>query len=314
MKRRILNTGWNAVALTAAVTLSVLLLSSCDAIGSKQESHPDGPSPTGQEKPDIAPGGNDQAKDPKPLKVEDVRNIVWRSEYRTGFDDSNSIPLTEGKYDLYLDGGGSVHFNIGESVVADLNSDGYSDLAVELEQRNGNGVSNEWYLWVASSSGAKQVLEPVARTTKCGDVVSDVSVAEGGVEITEYLRNYDGSDDDVPCAGTGSNFQKRTVKAVWSEELQEWWPMRIAPAEGFGGICPKSDMALKNGMGELSLQSVFPMPDQASRNLQSGQQLYFYELDESDGRVSEYPGWKLIGVSGENSTNYRCGWVEASSQ
>lgn len=298
------------VALSVGSLLPFGLLTACSAgpATSFTSEGPRSPSAETGQKTVMTPNYPTDDEEEVPLKASDLSlssllDEEWLIEPREDDMPPLKLQLSNGVAEA-----DSQEFSIGRHVSTDLNADGIKDVAVELIGRSGNGVNDTWYMWVAEKEGPRQVVGAIARTTNCGDTVESVEADDGGVVITEHLRTP--SDAGViPCAGEGSNTETRTVAAVKSPTLNEWWPVRIRPAKGYGGICPGVDDSLATfDTGEF-YSSFYAAPDVSTDDLQDGRPVRPLPLIIPARLEEKYPTWTLVGFVDGNGENLRCGWV-----
>lgn len=155
-----------------------------------------------------------------------------------GLDEPYSIALTggSGTDDLMRP------YELGDPVAADVDGDGVVDAAIPITMVDGNAVHELWYVWrgigVDSDPIAEQVIYPIARTTRCGDVTREVTAVEGGLQVDIVLR-MPFTDDARSCADGGTGELTRVLRI---EEIDgEFYPVQTAPVAAWGGVCPPSE-------------------------------------------------------------------------
>src|SRR5690606_7356718 len=106
-------------------------------------------------------------------------------------------------------------YELGDAVAGDVDGDGVIDAAIPIAQLDGNTVHELWYVWrgvgLDSDPIAEQVVYPIARTTRCGDVTRGVTAVAGGLQIDLVLR-MPFTDDARSCADGGTGTLTRVIR------------------------------------------------------------------------------------------------------
>lgn len=135
-------------------------------------------------------------------------------------------------------------YTLGEAVEGDADGDGVVDVVIPITQLDGNAMHVLWYVWLGrddAASGeqpADQLVYPIARMSRCGDIVHEVTALDVGfrIEQTLWMPHTDAGRD---CASGGTGEQTRDV--VVSEIDGDPYPIQVAPLEAWGGVCPRSE-------------------------------------------------------------------------
>jgi len=108
-------------------------------------------------------------------------------------------------------------YEIGVGVPFDADGDGIVDLAVPVSQLDGNGFQELWYVRLGNAididAVATQVIYPIVRTTRCGDIVNPVGATESGLTIDQTLW-MPRTDHRRHCASGGTGVQVRDITVV----------------------------------------------------------------------------------------------------
>lgn len=196
-------------------------------------------------------------------------------------------------------------FQLGEPTFADANGDGLIDAAVPLQFESGNGIMNNWFIWLAQADAPdqpQQIPFPVASGARCADRVTGVEAIEGGFRVHEVMRNS--FEATGPCAQSGTMERTRDVGAAGDGTGAGSWPVTL-DGQGFGGYCPvkvytEGDFAQAQGRVGPS--------DAAPQTSATGEKLYtpiqHYPFLEPDG-------WQLTGFLPDQQTDDSvvCVWV-----
>lgn len=133
-------------------------------------------------------------------------------------------------------------YSLGEAVAADLDGDGVIDAAIPITMVDGNAVHELWYIWrgvgVDSEPVAEQVIYPISRTTRCGDVTRAVTAVDGGLQLDVVLW-MPHTDAARSCAEGGSGVLTRVIEL--SEIDGQFYPVQTAPVTAWGGVCPPTE-------------------------------------------------------------------------
>lgn len=187
------------------------------------------------------------------------------------------------------------------TVYSDANGDGFPDAAVEIAVTDGNGYEALWYivLWDNATQHAVQVDDPFARTYRCGDMVDSVTAATRGFTVTEHRTegDLDNCADQPPVAIT------RTVG------IRDGWLAQLAPAKGYGGICPHAigDDGTHTPPANLRIGPSTDAPPIG--DIAKGAWLL---LQPADGKYADNENWRLVGYSTKNTVETwysACAWT-----
>lgn len=268
------------LARTTALLLSALTLSAC------AETSPD-------------PG----ALDPEPAgSVESLTGFDFGSApwvFRPGGGSAETIRLDVVDGQAEQD---TIQYVVGEPVYADVTGDGVADAAVPITARDGNGIDEQWYLWLATENGAQQLTLPIARTARCGTFTESVVAVDGGIQVHEFRRTI--GEDALPCAQNGTDERTRVITAAPVGPNGVWWPVQTGPIGGFGGLCPT--VAQYEGYPFTGELRVAPNPDAAE--ITSGRQVVVAELEPWPVYGEDFPGWTLVAV--RTGDVFACAWAE----
>lgn len=179
----------------------------------------------GAEEPDPPSSASSPPEDSEAIRDVDLGSMTW-------FDarSARGVPLADG---AFAEGFQQWTYD-GDAVYADADADGFLDALAPLDLLDGNAVATQWYLWRWDDAAgtAVQVPHAVAVMSSCGDVVHEVSAAEGdgagGFAIRESVRL---ESDAVACADVPPRERTRTVT------LEDGHLVRTAPSRGYGGVC-----------------------------------------------------------------------------
>ena len=244
----------------------------------------------------------DGAGDGYGLQHTDFGNLEWIFRQGGNTAETITVALRNGEAELDL-----VRYVQDEVIHADLNGDGHLDAAARLTQLDGNSVDQQWYLWIATQDGPQQVTLPVARMSRCGDVIKSVEAVDAGIQIHEVRRGIE--DFDLACAQEGTDERVRTIIAVPARAEGEWWPAQVAPAGGFGGLCPiAAEWDAYEHVGDL-----YPAPDTRSPEITDGAMVGIFGLEPWPIYGEDFPGWVLVGVLSNHGEYMRCAWAETGT-
>lgn len=208
------------LAAAATCAVAVVMFTACAQPGSP------GPAPTATPEPEPLPTGEDIAAW--------VADASW-SYAPQGLLAPHDVPLVAGEG---TDDAGR-QYTLGDGVTGDANGDGVPDIAMPIQQVDGNGYEELWYVWLGlpgpASDGAlaEQMRYPIARASRCGTAVHAVSRVDDGFAVEETLRL---AQDTGDCATDGSGRQTRTVTV--HEIDGEAFPVMTDPIDAWGGVCP----------------------------------------------------------------------------
>jgi hypothetical protein len=223
-----------------------------------------------------------------------IANVDWSFADR-GLDEPVTITFEDGK----ATDDSMRTYEIGVGVESDANGDGVADLAVPVSQLDGNGFQELWYIWlgddVDADAVAEQVIYPIARTTRCGDVVHSVGAAEGGFTIDQTLW-MPHTDQGRDCASGGTGQQTREVTVIDVDGVS--YPMQTAPLEAWGGVCPRSDWL--DGILDNTVTARAAPPTSAPQVIGPGEQVALYELAEAPLLTQE--GARFFGFQGNSDS------------
>lgn len=243
--------------------------------------------------PESTPAG------PVGLESTDFGNLTWQVRQGGHSPDTVALDLVNGAATL-----DSAEYTIGEVVLSEFTGDELVDAAVQITGHDGNGLDDQWYLWVATEDGPVQVTLPIARMSRCGTATHSVTAVEGGVRVHETRRTI--GDEGIACAEQGTDERIRTVAAVELASQDRWWPVQTAPVGGFGGLCPiAADYEAYPFSGQL-----FGAPDSDTSEVAQGTELGVFPLESWPVYDGVFDGWQLVGIhTGEMMS---CAWVESS--
>ena len=197
-------------------------------------------------------------------------------------------------------------YELGVGVAADANGDGIVDLAVPVAQLDGNAFQELWYVWLGSDADsdavAEQVIYPIARTTRCGDVVHSVTAREGGFTIDQTLW-MPHTDQGRDCASGGTGVQTRDIMITEVDGVA--YPMQTAPVEAWGGICPRSEWL--DGIPDDTVSARAAPPTSAPEVISPGEQVGLYELPPAPLLTAD--GAPFFGFQGGDTTGVDDGQV-----
>jgi hypothetical protein len=222
------------VAALSALALSASLLSGCAAASSAPSTGADADSSSTSRTPEPP-----RATVQPTLTVADIAAAAAEAEWSfapDGLGEPFAVALSGGTAtDEY-----ARTYEMGDPVGADVNADGIVDAAIPLSQLDGNAVLELWYVWLGRGLDAapEQVVYPIARSTRCGDVTRSVTAVDGGLEVDIILR-MPYTDDARPCSEAGTGTLTRVVAV--SEIDGVAYPIQSEPVAAWGGICPPSD-------------------------------------------------------------------------
>ncbi|MCT9002605.1 hypothetical protein [Microbacterium memoriense] len=153
-------------------------------------------------------------------------------------------------------------YSLGEAVGADLDGDGVIDAAIPITMVDGNAVHELWYIWrgigVDSDPVAEQVIYPISRTTRCGDVTRAVTAVDGGLQLDVVLW-MPHTDAARSCAEGGTGVLTRVIEL--SEIEGQFYPVQTAPVTAWGGVCPPTEWL--DGSPEMGLATRVAPPASA---------------------------------------------------
>lgn len=170
-------------------------------------------------------------------------------------------------------------YEIGVGVAGDADADGITDLAVPVSQLDGNGFLELWYIWLGNDadaddgSVARQVVYPIARTSRCGDVVHSVAPEDDGFTIDQTLW-LPHTDQGPDCVSGGTGVQTRTVTVI--EIDGEPFPIQTAPVEAWGGVCPRSEWL--DGIPDDTIVGRIAPPASAPQVIAAGELVNLFEI------------------------------------
>ncbi len=133
-------------------------------------------------------------------------------------------------------------YELGDPVEADVDGDGVVDAAIPITLVDGNAVHQLWYIWrgigMDAAAVAEQVVYPIARTTRCGDVTRGVTAVDGGLQVDIVLR-MPFTDDARSCADGGTGELSRVIRLEAIDGA--FYPVQTAPVAAWGGVCPPTE-------------------------------------------------------------------------
>lgn len=219
------NAGAGAAVLVLTC-VAMLVFSGCSA-GSAENAQPR-PAATTTATPTPAPQPT--------LTVADIATSVADAEWSfapDGLGEPFTVTLTGG---IAADEYGR-QFSLGAAVASDADGDGIIDAAIPISMVDGNALHELWYIWLGRGGGAppEQVIYPIGRTTRCGDITHSVTSVAGGFEMQVRLR-MPHTDDQRSCAEGGTGDFTRVVSVAAFEGA--YYPVQSAPVIAWGGVCP----------------------------------------------------------------------------
>lgn len=271
----------------AVAAAGLLALTGCGATS---------PAPPGDEPAATAPADpaeESPVEEPQPeLTAADI--AAWAAEAEWSFA---SFGL-EAPVMVQLTGGTATDdaartYELGEPVEADVDGDGVMDAALPITRIDGNAAQELWYVWrgigLDAEPVAEQVIYPVARTTRCGDVTHAVSAGgDGGLQIDLTLR-MPHTDDDLPCSQPGTGELTRHVQL---EEIDgRFYPVQTEPVAAWGGVCPPSQWL--DGLEDVGISGRAAPPASAPIITDSDRKLGLFEL--ADAPLVTADGAKFFG-------------------
>lgn len=153
-------------------------------------------------------------------------------------------------------------YTLGEAVGADLDGDEVMDAAIPITMVDGNAVHELWYIWrglgADSEPVAEQVIYPISRTTRCGDVTRAVTAVDGGLQLDVVLW-MPHTDAARSCAEGGSGVLTRVIELT--EIDGQFYPVQTAPVTAWGGVCPPTEWL--DGSPEMGLATRVAPPASA---------------------------------------------------
>ncbi|MDX2377620.1 hypothetical protein M4I32_12495 [Microbacterium sp. LRZ72] len=254
----------------SAVLLAGLVLGACAA-------------PSAPAEPSATPETAEAAPESSAPTGEDIQEWVANAEWSfapDGLLEPLTLSFAEGMASDDL----MRTYEIGDGVESDANDDGIPDLAIPVSQTDGNGYLELWYVWlgrdVAGASDdaalADQVTYPIARTTRCGDVVHEVTPTDSGFSIDQTLW-MPHTDQDRDCSGGGTGDQIRDITVTMIADTA--YPIQVAPIEAWGGVCPRSDWL--DGIPDNAVDGRAAPPSSAPSVISVGENVALYELPDA---------------------------------
>ncbi|MBY6062066.1 hypothetical protein [Microbacterium esteraromaticum] len=259
--------GKSPVAGIGAAVVAVLLLAACTS-----------PPPSADERAEDSVGSTPDASEAPVLTGTDIGDWIRDTEWSfagRGIEEPFTIAFKDGQ--ASDDHMRTYEIGVGVGVESDANGDGIVDLAVPVSQLDGNGFQELWYIWLGNADDvepvARQVIYPIARTTRCGDVVQSVNATEDGFTIDQMLW-MPHTDQDRDCADGGSGHQTREVTVIDVDGVA--FPMQTSPVEAWGGVCPRSDWL--DGILDDTITARAAPPASAPQVISPGELVGLYEL------------------------------------
>ncbi|MGO1957279.1 hypothetical protein [Microbacterium sp.] len=236
--------GRRAAALLAIAGLAVGLAACADTGTGNQDPDESTPTPT-----EAAPTATAETEPTGPTEDE-LRAVVADAEWLyspEGLREPIAVTIAAG---AATDDIGRIYTVGEEDVPADLNGDGLLDLAVTIDQLDGNGFERLWYVWLGAEDGSASQLEyPIARASRCGDSITSVTAVDEGLRIEGTL--YDPSLGIDVCADGSSEEFARTVDV--RDFGGEAYPVQSEPIAAWGGHCPRSSWQDGEAMTETDV-------------------------------------------------------------
>ncbi|HYP73744.1 MAG TPA: hypothetical protein VEP72_06595 [Microbacterium sp.] len=230
---------WGARAATAALaTVMIVALGACAPNGTDAIR----PSVTATEDPPV------ESEAPE-LTVDDIATAVADGEWSYALDGVQEPFLVTVVAGTATDEHGR-QFTVGDAVAGDADGDGIIDAAIPIAMVDGNAFHELWYIWLGREPGTapEQVIYPIARSTRCGDVTRSVTAAGAGFTLDIVLR-MPYTDDARSCADGGTGALTRTVSVTSVDGT--YYPVQSAPIAAWGGVCPPTTWL--DGVEELGI-------------------------------------------------------------
>lgn len=282
-----------------AVLATAVLLTACGPL--EPDSEPTTPAPS--ESTSATPTPTPPPADPEAIRDVDFGSLEWTWDtLGVLFPVQLTGAVTTAEDGYYQQ---AATFTLGEATFSDANGDGLLDAAVPVLWEAGNGVIENWFIWLAQAdapAAPQQIPYPIASAARCGDDVESVEAIDGGFRVHEIMRSS--LESYGACAEHGTMKRTRDVVAVGDGTGDGSWP---ATADGlsWGGYCPvkvytEGDHAQANGFVGPS--------DAAPRTAATGEKLY--------SPLQHYPfvqpaGWKLTGFLPDEQVDDSvvCVWI-----
>lgn len=228
--------------LTTAASALVALLALTGCTGTAQ---PPAPEPPAQPTTPAPPEPEPEAELTGDMIASWVRDQPWNFSF-DGLGEPFTVDIVGGEASDDL----GRTYEVGDAVEGDANGDRVPDIAIPLTEFDGNGVIALWYVWLGipgTAEGDKlatQMVYPIARMSRCGDVVHGVTAIDGGFAVQETLRH---PLDPGDCATGGTWHQTRELTV--QEYGGDPFPILTAPVSAWGGICPVPGLDWLDGEG-----------------------------------------------------------------
>lgn len=181
------------------------------------------------------------------------------------------------------------------SLFFDADGDGDEDALVPLSFRSGNGYTTTWYFWVWDSDKRRprQLREPIAEESRCGDIITSMRLEGSAVRIEERRREPHGLE---ACADLPPLVAKRVVRLAGDK------PVLMNGPGGFGGVCPLSEPGPAFSIDDGSYNEVYGFGD--------GRPIVPYTTPNNEGAPITDEQIRMFGIV-ENPPEwlYEAGWT-----
>lgn len=195
-------------------------------------------------------------------------------------------------------------FTLGEAVFSDANGDGLTDAALPLTWELGNGIAENWFIWLAQPEGSAPLQVPgvIASSARCGNASAVLSPIDGGFRVDEVVRS---SIEMLGACAEGATLERsREIEVLGDGTGVGSWPATVDGA-GWGGFCPVKIIT----EGEVApAQGRVGPSTEAPETTATGDLLYT--------PINEYPfhepdGWRLSAfITDTSQDSVTCVWIE----
>ncbi len=286
---------------TGAVLVTAALLTGCSGgapITGGSSAAPQATTP-------VTPSASPTPTGPDPEAIRDVdfgdREWIWDT-----LGERYTVTLTDGgaeATDAYYDAPAT--FSLGAPVYSDANGDGLTDAALPLTWESGNGIAENWFIWLAQADAPQdpqQIPFPVASSARCGNASAALTPMPDGFRVEEVVRSS--MESSAACAEGASMRRTREITVVGDGTGEGSWPA-TADGEGWGGYCPVkvyTEGEFAEAKGQLGPSADAPATSATGEKLYSPMQTYPFLQPE---------GWRLIGFLPQEQVDDSlvCVWV-----